>query len=174
MKFNSNFLTAVLLVTAASVLVCGVWRDYHCCSLADKAAQNLQQCRQIAEQIQKLQSAPVQASVDGKTMNTLSTTISKAAEVAEIPESAIKRKDPQALRRIGKTSYLEQPTQVKLDKVTLEALVAFLCEIAYSEDNLKTTSLRLSAPRSKPKKDEPETWSAEVILTHLIFSVESP
>jgi hypothetical protein len=37
---------------------------------------------------------------------------------------------------------------------------------------LTATSLRVTAPRNPPEPATTETWSVEVVLTHLVFSPE--
>ena len=71
------------------------------CRAARASAQNLESCRQLADQIVTLRSAPAQASLERRTLQDLSRKIEQAAQIAEIPSSAIVSISPQPGRRMG-------------------------------------------------------------------------
>ncbi len=175
MRDSRRQLLAVVIYAGLSVLltVCG-WEMIQAQAAAQAAAENLQRCRQLAAQIEALKTAPAQASLERQSTQEVATRIERAAQTAGITGSAITRIDPQAARRIGKSAHVQQPTHVEIRQVSLEQLGKFLAELALGESGLETTSIRLSLPRGSTNPSPGESWSAEVVLTHLVFSPEYP
>lgn len=136
------------------------------------AAEGLAACRKLGDQIAVLKRIPTHASLESRGRQDMALAIQRAAQLAHIPDLSIVRVTPLAGRRLGKSAYLEQPTTVELQQVSLEQLVRFLRELSNPEQGLTATSLRLTAPRTPGEDRESETWSVEVILTHLVFSPE--
>lgn len=159
------FALLVLLIVSGSRLV-------RCRKAAAAAAANLADCSQLVRRIEKLQSTPTQASFERRSLQDFALKIQQAAQIAKAPDSAIIRIDPQPSRRVDETPYLQQGVSVSIRQVPLEGLTTFLCEVAASESDLQASSIRLTAPRTPPKEGQAETWSAEVTLTHLVFSPE--
>jgi len=176
----SPFATLMTMVFAGLLvfLAIATWRFVDNRRAARSAADNLGKCNKLAKQIELLAARPTHASREQKSPQDLSLTVQKAARIAEFPEKAVVRIDPEADRRVGKTAYSRQPTRIVVRNVTLASLVKFLEEVSSSEAALQATAVRLTAPRTPPKEagDNPEevkeTWSAEVTLTHLLYSPE--
>lgn len=173
MSDSRKQLLLVLLYAGLSGLLafCG-WEMLQAQAAAEAAGENLQRCQQLADQIQTLKAAPAQASLEQQSTKEVATRIERAAQVAGIASSAITQIQPQAPRRIGKSAHVQQPTHVAIRQVTLEQLSKFLGELALGESVLETTSLRLSMPRGTSTATAGESWTAEVVLTHLVFSPE--
>ena len=126
----------------------------------------------MAAQIKLLKGAPAQASLVHRTQKDLSEKIEQTAQVAKIPASAIISIRPQAGRRLGTSLLSAMPTDLHIRDVSLKQLVRFLVELSADDSELQTTSLRLTAPRTLPPKEADERWSAELVLTYLVFSPE--
>lgn len=173
MSDSRRQLLVVVVYAGLSVLLatCG-WEMIRAQAAAQAAAENLQRCQQLAAQIEALKTAPAQASLERQSTQEVATRIERAAQTAGIAGSAITRIDPQAPRRIGKSAHVQQPTHVEIRQVSLEQLWKFLTEMALGESGLVTTSVRLSLPRGSTNATPSESWSAEVVLTHLVFSPE--
>jgi hypothetical protein len=144
----------------------------HSRSAAYASAQNLDTCRELADQIVTLRSAPAQASLERRTLQDLSRKIEQAAQIAEIPGSAIVSINPQPGRRIGNSALMAHPTSIQFRETPLKHLVRFLIELAADESGLEATSLRLKAPRIAPLTEAEERWTVELVLTYLVFSPE--
>jgi len=142
--------------------------------VAQAAAEDLDRCRQLGLQIERLSRAPTEAWLEGQTrQEKLILHIQQAAQTTEIAESSLVRIDPQPSRRIGETDYLDGPTLLQLRNVSLEQLARLLKEIIADQSGLFIESIRLSAPRSVPSSEGDERWTAEVVLTQLVFSPKS-
>jgi len=100
--------------------------------------------------------------------------VEQAAQIAEIPGSAIMSISPQAGRRMGNSDLMAHPTSIQLRDTPLKQLVRFLIELAADESGLEATSLRLRAPRNVPPAEAEERWSVELVLTYLVFSAQYP
>jgi hypothetical protein len=139
---------------------------------AEDAGANLIRCRDLLQQIQSLKAGPIQASLDVQSQKELSSLLQQSAQIAKIPETSVASIRPESTHRIGKTSYIEQPTHVELRQISLGQLVTFLQEVTIRDPRVLPTSLRLSVPRAQPTAPS-DQWQAEIILTHLVFSPES-
>ena len=155
----------VLLVVSTAHLV-------HKRGAAQAAASNHEKCRQLAERIEALQAVPAQSSLHRRSSRDLALKVEQAARIAEIGPKTIVRINPQASHRVGKSSYLQQPTNIEIRQVSTEQLAKFLQELSAADSGLQTTSLRLTAPRLLSDDQQPETWTVEVVLTHVFFSPE--
>jgi hypothetical protein len=154
------------------LLVFSGLRLRHSRSAAYASAENLRSCRQLAEQIETLKAAPAQASLERRTLQDLSRKVEQAAQIAEIPGSAIVSISPQAGRRMGASALMAHPTSIQFRDTPLRQLVRFLIELAADESGLDATSLRLKAPRNAPPAEAEERWTVELVLTYLVFSPE--
>jgi len=170
---SRRYLSVVVMYTGLLVLlaVCGL-RLHRSRVTADAAVGNLESCMRLASQIGVLRAAPMHASLQRQSSQDLALQIDRAAQIAQIAGSAIVRINPQASRRVEDSAILEQPTCVEIRQISLEQLVKFLGELSSSESGLQATSIRLTAPRASAGDQQCETWSVEVVLTHLIFSPE--
>lgn len=157
-------LVVLLIVSAAHML-----RQK---SAAAAAAFNHQKCKRLAAQLEALQAAPTHSSLRRRSSEDLASKVEQAARVAEISPDAIVRINPQASHRVGKSSYLQQPTSVEIRQVSTEQLAKFLQELSSADSGLQATSLRLTAPRTVSGDQQRETWTVEVVLTHVFFSPE--
>jgi hypothetical protein len=140
---------------------------------AIQATANLEKCRQLSAQIAALSERPVHASLGETASAIFVRRVEESASKAQIEPAKLMRIDPQPARRIGDTSYLEQPTFVDLKQVTLAQLVTFLEECTAGDTKLTVTALRLTAPRENLPTADSESWSVEVTLTQLVFSPQS-
>jgi len=171
-KLQSGWLIVACYGGLAALLAASGFRLVHNRSAAYAAQKNLEDCRQLAAQIDVLKGAPAQASLEQRTQKDLSRKIEQTAQIAEIPASAIISISPQAGRRLGTSALSALPTNLQVRDVSLKQLVRFLVELSADDSGLQATSLRLTAPRTVPPKEAEERWSAEMVLTYLVFSPE--
>ena len=160
----------IMLMAAGSA-----WMLFHCHQrsvIARRAMEELAVCQQLADRIQSLRTSPRQAVLKKQSVQRISLCIQQAAEAAELPDSDILRITPRQGRRVGKSPHVEQPVDVTIRKLTLGQLSRFLEELQAGAGGLQPTSIRLTAPRSKPSETENELWSCELVLTYLVFSPE--
>lgn len=135
------------------------------------AAFNYEKCKQLAARIEDLQAVPAHSSLHRRSSQDLALKVEQAARIAEIGQNTIVRINPQASHRVGKSSYLQQPTSIEIRQVSTEQLAKFLQELSSADSGLQPTSLRLTAPRILSDQQR-ETWTVEVVLTHVFFSPE--
>jgi hypothetical protein len=141
---------------------------------AQSARENLSVCEQLAGRIERLRTLPSQASLDARSDAELTGLMDTAANQLRLPPRSIQNIDPQPIRRLEKSPYKVQATQVTLQNVTLLQLVSILMNVTRGDSELKVTELRLNAPHGADPNDNVETWDAEATLTQLIFSPTSP
>lgn len=140
----------------------------------DAALENLAVCQELARQIAAAQNAPQRASIATWSQDDLGTAIETAATDAQLSRDRVLRIDPQAPRRLGKSDYLEQATEVEFSAVTLRQLVEFLFAVQGRDDQLEIGTLRLRVPHGKADAECPETWLADVVLTQRIYAPTTP
>jgi len=164
----------LLLVVFAALLITTGWSYSQMAaarSAAWTAAQDSQECRRLADQIKQLRDRPTRASLEAHSATELARLVEQAAKAASLPAQSLVQIDPQAARRVGETTYREQPTHVELRDVTLGQLITFLYMLSQDDMGMDVADLRLRAPRDdKSARSAEETWLAEVTLTHLIFA----
>jgi hypothetical protein len=149
------------------------WRSSR--DAAQTAAENLQVCRRLAARIAQARQQPARAATQAQSSAELASRLEEAAQVAELPEGSIVRIDPQPSRRVGDSSYTEQPTHVELRSVSLEQLIVFLHRLADGPSGLQASSLRLTTPRDETAANAAqEPWLAELTLTYFIFAPKTP
>lgn len=140
----------------------------------EAAAQNLAECQRLAEQIATAQQAPQRASLETWSQDDLGTAVETAATDAQLPRDRVLRIDPQSPRRLGKSDYLEQATEVEFSAITLRQLVDFLFAVQSRDDQLDIGTLRLRVPHDSTSEQQPETWLAEIVLTQRIYAPTTP
>jgi len=138
------------------------------------AVDNLRNCERLAQEIGSAQRSPQRASLTTWSQDDLGTAVESAAADARLARDRVLRIDPQAPKRLGKTDYLEQATEVELSAVTLRQLVDFLFAVAGRDDQLEIGTLRMRAPHEKGDSASPETWLADVVLTQRIYAPTTP
>jgi hypothetical protein len=166
-------LQLLLLLLAVSSVGASYW--YHATNSArlEAAAANLVRCNQIAAEIVQARLAPVRARLATWSQDDLGTAVEKAASDAHLERDRILRIDPQPAKRLGKTDYLEQATEVELLHVTLRQLVDFIYNVTTSDDQLEVTTIRLRTPHDATDALPPELWLADVVLTQRIYAPAS-
>jgi hypothetical protein len=165
----------LLLLTLALTGVGGsYWHYLQNVSRLDAAAQNLRHCEIIAEKIADARQTPQRVRLQSWSQDDLGTAVEKAATAAQLARDRLLRIDPQPAKRIGKTDYLDQATEVELAGVTLRQLVDFIYEITHSDDQLDAATLRLRAPHDLTNNPGQELWLADVVLTQRIFAPIAP
>lgn len=133
---------------------------------ARNAAQDLAQCRSLADEIQTLRDRPAVASPDAIGVQELGSRIEAAAANAGLTPSAVEGVFPQPPQRVADLPYLRKPTLLTLRAVPLQQLVLFLYHLTEGS-TLKIRDLRLRAA----SRDGPEDlWHADATVTYLIYS----
>jgi hypothetical protein len=172
------FVRLKMFMAGAGVLaVMATWSGFRFANSyrsAQVAAENLSACRQLAQQISDLATAPTKAWQQNEApFDSLRLELQQIVAAEDIGESNLISVNQQQARRLGEGDYLTEPAQIELRNVTLGQLVSLLLQITQGRRGLNVQAVRLSAPRGIEHAGEAETWSAEVILTHLIFSPKS-
>ena len=147
-----------------------MWSAVHFRSVRDAAmvaGSELRECARLADELRQLKQRPMVAGTEDFASKELSTLVESAAADAGIPASSLLRISPESPYRIGDTAYLQKPTQVQLQQVTLSQLFALLHGLSLPERKLQVQSLRLSAPR---RNEAGRDWAVELIVSYLIYS----
>jgi hypothetical protein len=135
---------------------------------ARRAAGDLVACEVLAEQMGQLRSKPAVASAKDMGVRELGSKIDAASARARLGRTALRGVDPRSARPVGDTPYLQKPTTLDLQQVTLPQLTSFLYHLT-NEPGLVVRDLRLRSPR---RRAEGKDWNAEATLTYLIYSPE--
>ncbi len=135
---------------------------------------NLRNCEQLAKEFRVAQRSPQRASLKTWSQDDLGTAVESAAAEAQLARDRVLRIDPQAPKRLWKTDYLEQATEVELSAVTLRQLVDLLFVVASRDDQLEIGTLRMRMPHETGNSAGPETWLADVVLTQRIYAPTTP
>ena len=139
-------------------------------SAARAAALNLRECKELADEIVGLRRQPSKVSIEGQSATQLSKRMEEALRAAQMPSTCLVRVDPQPARRLKDSEFKEQPTGLELRSVTLRQLVQFLQKLESGEARLRISSLGLVATQKPLIGAAEETWTAQVVLTSLIFA----
>jgi hypothetical protein len=154
----------------AAVIGSYCWMDASRATAA-AATENLNACLRVASQIKSLRKKPLRAGAEARSATELARLIETSAQKASLPMTSVVQIDPQPARRVGNTAYKEQATRLELRDVTLKQLVVLLHSLADEELGTELAELRLNAPREEASaSNHEENWSAEMTLTHLIFT----
>ena len=162
----------LLLILGALLLLATVWSGnqfWRRRAAAANARASLEACLHMAAEIEHFRSRPMLAAEHEQLESETTGFIEHSARDAGIAADCLSRITPEPPQRIGDTVYKEKPTQVLLRKVNLEQLVKFLYNLVGTHAGLQSRSIRLSAPRGESGEGEGSWWTAEVVLTYLIY-----
>lgn len=174
MRFSSQLKPFGIIVGLAILVVLAMDRWNSKRAAAQTATANVEACRQLAMQIANLKARPSRAALESRSTTDFTQRVEKAAQNAGLAQDSILRIDPQPARRVEDTTYLEQPTTLELRDISLQHLTTFLLALTADDSSPIVSALRLTVPRQQATRGEGEPWHAEVTLTHLIFSPETP
>jgi hypothetical protein len=173
---KSRWMAGMIAVASLAAVAWSSMRLTDARASASAAAQDLADCRALADRIESLRRLPAVAGAAELGASDLSRQIEQAAKVAEFPDDSVERIEPEPARRVGETNYREVATQVRLRHVTLRQVFTFLhalCADALSNalgrsaSGLRLRSIRLSAPRGEETADR---WTVESTLTYMVYS----
>jgi type II secretory pathway pseudopilin PulG len=135
---------------------------------AERAAENLTACQELARSIRHLKRKPTIADNKELEVNKLTRRIQKAVRSAGASRSSIVQIDPQPARRLRDTAYKEKPTRLTLQELSMRELLDALDTLT------EGASLRVERVRmSPPQRGLAHNWDAEVTVAYLIFEPES-
>jgi hypothetical protein len=133
---------------------------------AETAQADLQACLRDAAAIESLRHRPRLAADHERLATEVTGLVEQAARTAGIAPASLQRITPEAAQRLGDSAYLEKPTLLVLDGVTMEQLVRLIHTLVASQEGLHPKSVRLTAPRLAASDN---TWAADVVLTYLLY-----
>jgi hypothetical protein len=161
-------------VVLASAVGMTYWHYRMCIQRLDMASTSYRSCQQLAVEISEARQAPQHAQLETRSLDDLGSSIEKAATKAQLERDRVLRIDPQPGKRLGKTDYLEQATEVELVNVTLQQLVEFLFNVAESGEQLQVHTIRLRTPHSPDASGGDELWLADAVLTQRVYAPTTP
>ncbi|MFG0250497.1 MAG: hypothetical protein ACF8OB_16550 [Phycisphaeraceae bacterium JB051] len=140
--------------------------------LATVEAKNQDKCQQIAQAIDEIRQK-AQTMEPADEMSSLVQHIQSAASQAGMPMQHVQRIRPSSARRIGQSPYVQKPTQLSLQDVTLKNAVSFLHQLSSTQADMQIKSLRMTAPRLQQgviaNATTSETWNMEVGLASIAY-----
>jgi hypothetical protein len=135
------------------------------------ARSDVEVCRSLSAEVVELRKLPQFAATDSGISQSVAQRIEAASANSQLPSAAILRIQPQPASRLGDSSYRVRATRIELQNVTLAQLCQFARELVDESRGLTVRDLRLWNPINRTASlAAAETWSAEVLLTQLIFS----
>lgn len=167
---QSQRLTIWIVMLTAVFALAGFWTYQYMLEqkrFAQVTANNVLECQTIAKQIEKLRTKTHDDQPVGD-MNTLVQLIQQSASLAGMPMNHVQRIRPSSARRIGQTPYIENPTQLSLNQVTMKDTVSFLHHLASNQPSLQIQSLRLTDNSGRQPTPE-EAWQVEVGLASITY-----
>lgn len=172
MKLNRQ---SVSIGTAWLVLIVIVFAGYAMMArnhnrLRDAQAQ-LRECKKLAQDIQALQQQPGFAALGVDSPRTITTRAEHAGQQAKIPPTALARIEPQSAVRLRDSPYRLRPTRLEIRRVTLEQIVVFTHALIDEAQGTTVRDIRLTAAEGNAEgAKEVDLWTAEIVLTQLIYS----
>jgi hypothetical protein len=136
---------------------------------ARAGAQDLAECRRLAQEIKALRLKPAVAASQALGIQELGQRIQQAFEQAQLPPASLEGVYPQSLRRVGDSPYLHKPTALALRNASLAQFATFLHALT-DNSGMSVRDLRLREPRSDATG---KVWDAEATLVYLIYSPTS-
>jgi len=163
---RKTLLIALLIVSLALAAAWSRQHMLHRRHAADLARDTLADCRRIAASIASIRDRPAVAA-DGEAMGgEIQAAIENVAADAGISKDKLIRISPMPAQRLADSAYMEKPTHVRLDDVTLEQMVTLLHRLAAKQQGLVAKSIQLRSPQAD---DTGDLWVAEIELTYLIY-----
>lgn len=156
-------------VAVATLAVATVWSIdgmYRKRDAAQKAAEDLVVCKDLAHAVESLRDEPTVASTEDMGIQELGKRIESASQQAKLNGASLEGVFPQPARRVGDSPYLYKPTTLVLRRVSLPQLATYLFYLT-TDSGLNVHDLRLRTPRGEAASD---VWDAETTLTYLIYA----
>lgn len=130
------------------------------------SAEDLQACKDMADQISLLRKGPTIATSREMQGRELGARIDTAARQAGLSSDALVSRDGLSARKLRNQPYLQKPTQLTLRGVTMPQLISFLRGLTV-DSGLSVQDLNLTA---SPAASPAETWDVITTVTYLIYS----
>ncbi len=164
---------ALIGVLGVMLAVTAAWNAQYMLGKHDaarRAAEDLAACRRLAKDIRALRTEPKVASIEAMGVQELGACVEAASRRAGFAPDALQGIFPQAPRRVGASPYLQKPTALSLQNVTLVQLGTFLHHLT-AETGLSVQDVRLRIPHGA---EEGRTWNVETTVLSLIYAPAEP
>ena len=166
MNRRTLLLSLVLIGCLGAAAVAAVVYMGRSRSAARQAADDLAECRRLADQIRRLSARPRRASDHERLSSETSTLIEKAAAAAGVTGGRLVSIHPEPAQRVAESVYKEKPTRIVLRGVTVRQAVELMQRLTAGEDALGIKSLNLTAVTPQ---DDRDLWNADIVVTYLIY-----
>ena len=166
MNRRTLLLSLVLIGCLCAAAVAAAVHMGRSCSAARQAADDLAECRRLADQIRRLSARPRRASDHERLSSETSTLIEKAAAAAGVTGGRLVSIHPEPAQRVAESVYKEKPTRIVLRGVTVRQTVELMQRLAARENPLSVKSVNLTA--ATPQEDR-DAWHADIVVTYLIY-----
>lgn len=160
----------VFLIAALTAASACYWHYLSNIKALESSLDNVESCERLAAEIDGIRQAPQRARLTTRSADDLGTAVEKAATNAHLARDRVLRIDPQSARRLGKTDYLEQATEVELLAVNMRQIVDLVHNLVSGDGELAINTLRLRMPHDTDQQAGPELWLADIVLTQRIYA----
>jgi|GEM_PF-4300949 len=168
---RKQFLVAFLWSFLLLIALGGYWTMRSSRQRLHEAQVQLQTCEKLAKDIKTLGDRPGFAALGVDSPRTITTRAEAAGKKAMISPAALVRIEPQVAVRLRDSDYRVRPTRLELRRVTLKQVLAFTHAMIDETQGTTVRDLRLTASEtSSANVKEADSWTAEMVLTQLIFS----
>lgn len=170
---NSSKLIRVSSIVLILLAVLAGWSYYTMASQRSsthRSAKELEDCIELAAQIQAIDNEPKRAQTGELAHTDLTQRIEIAAGSSGIDKASLNRISSSPPRRLAKLPYEERPTSIALGSVTLPQMVDFLHRLGDQAEGLWIKDITLHAPRGEEVGDR---WVADATISYLIYIPDS-
>jgi hypothetical protein len=174
MKLHSFANTrGVFSIAALAIVAVCYWYYQSNDSRLENSLINMQSCERLAAEINRVRQVPQRARLTSQSVDDQGAAVEKAAAEAHLGRDRVLRIDPQSAKRIVKSDYLEQATEVEFLAISLKQLVDFVFNLTRVEAELAISTIRLRLPHDSDPSGQ-ELWLADVVLTQRIYAPTTP
>jgi len=170
MTYHASFQNRLtLLAPALAIVGMSYWHYSKNINALNNCLANVESCQRLAAEIDLIRQAPQRARLTTRSADDQGAAVEKAASKAHLARDRVLRIDPQPPKRLGKSDYLEQATEIELLAVSLRQLVELTFNLGRGDSELAVGTLRLRMPH-EAEQAGPELWLADIVLTQRIYA----
>lgn len=171
MNIGWNQLRVVAIWLALLVLVAAGYLAMRAAKGRLREAQLQEQVSQkMAKEIKSLLDRPGFAALGVDSPRTITARAEEAMDQAKVEATALHSIEPQEAVRLRDSAYRSRPTRLELRGVTLEQIISFTHGMIDEAQGTTIRDLRLTLSSGDDGGREIDLWTAELVLTQLIFS----
>lgn len=161
----------VIWLALLALVAAGYWSMHAAKGRLNEAMHQEQQCQKMTKEIKALLDRPGFAALGVDSPSTITARAEEAKQQANVQSESLIRIEPQSAVRLRDSPYRLRPTRLELRGVTLEQVISFTHGMIDEAQGTTIRDLRLTmVDGDAGQQNEAELWTAELVLTQLIFS----